>query len=468
MATFILPREYSALDFHLLAAKTQQTLIHFAVGRGQRFFRQRIARIAKIPPTWRSTEMNVGVASALRDWCSISADSSVRCLWGERLMKTILPPVDWKLAVVLVCPLLATVCLAQDVAGNPSVIFENISTTGGLDPAGASPASQVDDAFPFEAGAADDFVLPVSPLCRWSVTRVQWTGKYWGESIPGTITGFRIYFWNDGGGSPASGIFSTPNPQTAIAAFEIAGSAAEMPSASGAPGSFDYDAALPQPLELVPGVRYWIQIQAVAEFPPQWGLHITQTRQGLAPVQYFDLLSMPAWTAVPDDGDLAFRVLGTALAANCDDGNACTLDSCVAGSCQSAPVVCDDGSACTVDSCDPTLGCQAVSITCDDQNACTVDSCNPSEGCVFTALDCTDGDACTTDVCNGGVCEHLGPPDFDGDGDVDLTDFDKLVDCVDSLQRSLPEACGCTDLNGDGIADMRDLAAFQSSYTGSK
>ncbi len=381
-------------------------------------------------------------------------------------MKTVRSPVVLALLICSVCPSFAAICFALEVAGNTSIIFDNFPTTDGLDPAGASPASQTDPAFPFDAGAADDFILPASQACRWAVTRLQWTGKYWGVSNPGSLTGFRIYFWSDAEGIPWSGLTTTPDPLTAIAGFEIIGSAGEAPSASGAPAAFDYDASLPQPLHLMPGVRYWAQIQAVAEFPPQWGLHITHVRQGLAPVQYFDLLSMPAWTPVPDDGDLAFRILGTAL--NCDDGNACTVDSCVAGSCQSTPVVCDDGSVCTVDSCDPSLGCQVSPVTCDDQNPCTVDRCDPNAGCVFSMLDCADGDSCTTDVCQAGVCEHFGPPDFDGDGDVDLADLDILVACVEGAQRGVTEVCGCTDLNGDGYADLRDVAVFQSSYTGSK
>jgi hypothetical protein len=45
---------------------------------------------------------------------------------------------------------------------------------------------------------------------------------------------------------------------------------------------------------------------------------------------------------------------------NCDDQNACTLDSCdpAVGTCTHAPVSCDDGNACTADSCDPIAGCQ--------------------------------------------------------------------------------------------------------------
>jgi hypothetical protein len=45
---------------------------------------------------------------------------------------------------------------------------------------------------------------------------------------------------------------------------------------------------------------------------------------------------------------------------DCDDGDACNgTETCLAGVCQpGTPLVCDDGNACTDDTCDPMLGCQ--------------------------------------------------------------------------------------------------------------
>ena len=57
-------------------------------------------------------------------------------------------------------------------------------------------------------------------------------------------------------------------------------------------------------------------------------------------------------------------------------------------------------------------GCQAG---CDDGDPCTVDSCMP-QGCVHAATSCDDGDGCTTDYCAGGACQHgiVGCDDNDG------------------------------------------------------
>ncbi|MFT5434878.1 MAG: hypothetical protein ACI9OJ_005594, partial [Myxococcota bacterium] len=45
--------------------------------------------------------------------------------------------------------------------------------------------------------------------------------------------------------------------------------------------------------------------------------------------------------------------------SDCDDGNVCSSDLCVDGSCVHSPLdtPCEDNDICTVDMCDPTDGC---------------------------------------------------------------------------------------------------------------
>jgi hypothetical protein len=117
---------------------------------------------------------------------------------------------------------------------------------------------------------------------------------------------------------------------------------------------------------------------------------------------------------------------GSAL--DCDDGNACTIDSCAAeGGCLNESIVCDDGDACNgVETCNPEMGCEqgeplacgdgdicngvescdselgclmGQSLDCDDGSVCTLDKCDALEGCTYDTLNCEDGDACTTDTC---------------------------------------------------------------------
>jgi len=165
---------------------------------------------------------------------------------------------------------------------------------------------------------------------------------------------------------------------------------------------------------------------------------------------------------------------------NCDDGNACTIDSCVEPTgCRHVPVSCADGNPCTRDWCDPALGCrhdpienccrtladcptdacterscsggvctQGTPISCDDGDESTVDGCNPTTGCTHTPLNATtttvpggggggpctsatdcplDDDPCTEERCTEGRCTIADPSGFERLG------------CV--CRRSLPAAC---------------------------
>jgi len=131
----------------------------------------------------------------------------------------------------------------------------------------------------------------------------------------------------------------------------------------------------------------------------------------------------------PCDADGSLCTVGDACKAGvcskgatlpCDDGNACTADSCLPQKgCVSAPAsgACEDGKGCTVgDACQNGV-CQAGSAkVCDDGKACTADTCDAKTGsCVFTGIagcanfcakdsDCDDGNGCTDDVCQNGNC----------------------------------------------------------------
>jgi hypothetical protein len=114
------------------------------------------------------------------------------------------------------------------------------------------------------------------------------------------------------------------------------------------------------------------------------------------------------------------------------DGNACTTDICnpetnrcqfilMANECPSA-AECNDGDPCTLDIClvgacarFPIPGCCQTQDACDDGNPCTVDNCLRSQptdpagtcqhallleaGCCDSAAHCDDGNGATKDLC---------------------------------------------------------------------
>jgi hypothetical protein len=155
---------------------------------------------------------------------------------------------------------------------------------------------------------------------------------------------------------------------------------------------------------------------------------------------------------------------------DCDDGNPCTADSCDAltGTCVNAPLpgttTCDDHDVCTgpVDHCDPTgqcrgtpiAGCCTADATCNDDNACTVDTCDPAtHTCTNATKTCTASDACHVASCAGddGSCVEA-PLDCD-DADACTDDScDPASGLCGHQTISCDDADPCTTDSCDPVA----------------
>ena len=181
--------------------------------------------------------------------------------------------------------------------------------------------------------------------------------------------------------------------------------------------------------------------------------------------------------------------------AHCDDGLACTVDTCVAGACVQSPDdgVCDDGAWCNgAETCDAAQGCLVgAAPNCDDGLACTADSCDEGTDLCVAAPDdglcddgawcngpescdavvgcavgmppaCDDGVACTVDSCDEGTDQCIVAPD---DGLCDDGAWCNGAESCDGVQGCLagtPPACddsvGCTDDSCDEAADACSYA----------
>ncbi len=113
----------------------------------------------------------------------------------------------------------------------------------------------------------------------------------------------------------------------------------------------------------------------------------------------------PADTASPTADTVADAPVGTDAASSGGDtsSNLC-LDA------SGAAITCNDGNACTTDSCDPAKGCQYVAIAackggvCLDDSACTAAGqvCNPTS---HVCVDCTLAKGCGVGMlCDAGTC----------------------------------------------------------------
>ncbi len=100
----------------------------------------------------------------------------------------------------------------------------------------------------------------------------------------------------------------------------------------------------------------------------------------------------------------------------CNDNNPCTADVCLSElGCIHKPlqgITCDDDSKCTKADICVDGSCVGVPLLCDDGNDCTMDTCIPNQGkCKATPREdgspcLTDGIPCTQDVCLSAKCSH--------------------------------------------------------------
>jgi hypothetical protein len=178
------------------------------------------------------------------------------------------------------------------------IVWDN----GGTMPGGNSVSSQNDTCYPFVSQVADDFHFE-EPT---TVADVHWWGGFWGSGNPIDPLPFWIFFYNDDGTgtAPTGGGLPDPGP-TAIAAYFF-------PGVTGLPldpnGYYEYHVYLDPPMVFEPCHKYWIAIQSVFCFPPQWGWADTAGMQLSSAVQGFPLLGMPFWTVL--GYDMAFYLTG--------------------------------------------------------------------------------------------------------------------------------------------------------------
>jgi len=168
---------------------------------------------------------------------------------------------------------------------------------------------------------------------------------------------------------------------------------------------------------------------------------------------------------------------GCTSAADCDDSDPCTADTCSGGKCQNSAVSgcctansqCDDSDPCTADVCSGNTcqnsaisGCCTKDADCDDKNPCTTDTCSGGKcqtgsvaGCCAKDADCDDSNPCTTDTCDtsSGACANAATSGCCA-YDTDCDDSDPCtLDTCDTSTNTCQHAAICADAGADSAPD---------------
>jgi len=154
-------------------------------------------------------------------------------------------------------------------------------------------------------------------------------------------------------------------------------------------------------------------------------------------------------------------------AGGTDAGSAYVFDLNCTGAC------CLMGGTClpdlSFDDCAAQSGDHIAGVSCEPNPCLVVGACcYPDGSCaVTTEAECAGVWHAEWADCFVAQCPPPLDGDFDGDGDVDLSDYAFFADCLEGPLVSCPPECEPADLDGDLDVDLADFAAFQAAFTGS-
>lgn len=194
-------------------------------------------------------------------------------------------------------------------AATDGVVYDN----GAWNPAGSLTSSQLDGAYPFDSQTADDFNIGGPGA---NVTGISFVGGYFnGDPLAAGTETFNVFIYADAGGAPTGGPADPSG--TALASFTVGGADVSRVSL-GLDGfgaeNFQYSFDLGGTFVANSGVDYWVAVQGINFFPPQFGWAQTDSQTGALARQGFPLLGADYW-ATEITSDMAFQLHGTEIPA---------------------------------------------------------------------------------------------------------------------------------------------------------
>ncbi|MHC4427529.1 MAG: hypothetical protein ACYS0D_02880 [Planctomycetota bacterium] len=127
-----------------------------------------------------------------------------------------------------------------------------------------------------------------------------------------------LYADRGDGNAPTGG----PDDPTATALYVETFSHDEVhQTPTGDPDRFTYYVLLTDPFVVAADTKYWLAVQGIGDFPPNWGWSATSGITLHEAVMGYPLIGVPYWTNTSSElgtaYDMSFQLVGTAVAEPC-------------------------------------------------------------------------------------------------------------------------------------------------------
>lgn len=187
---------------------------------------------------------------------------------------------------------------------NNTLLWDNYPCTAAA-PDGATASQKSTGTYVFNAQVADDFTFTTARTVR----RARWIGAYY-NGTGNTITGFRVYIYNNNVDRPTGA--GLANPETTAIYNQLIPIANVTQIANAYGSNTQYEAVLPAVFNASANTKYWIVFQAELVAFPQWGICQSVTKIGTQARTGFPLLGTQFWNGALAGGanDMAFKLFG--------------------------------------------------------------------------------------------------------------------------------------------------------------
>jgi hypothetical protein len=161
----------------------------------------------------------------------------------------------------------------------------------------------LDTVFPLDAQAADDFLLPLGDGSAYGVTGISFQGGFTSTppSGPGT-TDFNVLFYADSGSGTAPVGGPLDPTASAIAVRTVFSAVGVNVGIETWDWTLDWGS---NAVNLMPNTQYWVAVQWVGVFPPQFAWSAEAVGNAVAG---YPLINVPYWT--PVSAEMDFQLYG--------------------------------------------------------------------------------------------------------------------------------------------------------------